>query len=319
MSSESAAASSAAPPSPQQEDKLLQFRAILPPPQQHNGDAVSSNFASLCIESLSAPMRQWLGLRKNDAPDSLHRLIKADAAMELNWPTQQPDIVEAYAQTSYLAFGRVNNINNKKGTSCGAGGDAAAAQVAAAPTFTEERPLRVRIGERNANVDALLAAHGSSSGTFITGWNPCSEMQPDDVNAAAHARMVALVEQEGRSWMEHIGRGDPPPPAADGSSQPVWEEHGLFVLGWTRAQALQMASRFAQNAVVFCEPGLAARLEWTFGPNWPASFSVGVRVTRAGGGDDESTGRITARAAEYDGPLPVPRIYDCTLQLASSR
>jgi hypothetical protein len=155
-------------------------------------------------------------------------------------------------------------------------------------------------------------------------------MQSDEVNAAAHARMVALVEQEGRPWMEHIGRGDPLPPAEDGSPQPVWEEHGLFVLGWTRAQALQMASRFAQNAVVFCEPGLPARLEWTFGPNWPASFSVGVNVHvaqgRAGGGGDDdgaskrvTTGRVTARAAEYDGPLPVPRIYDCTLQLSSSR
>jgi hypothetical protein len=116
--------------------------------------------------------------------------------------------------------------------------------------LTDGRELVVRIGESNAGLDALLAAHGSSHGVFITAHNPRSEPQPDDVNDAANEQMCAILAARRLVAFPHIGR------SPDGE----WSEHGFFVLDLDPTDALTLAADFGQFAIVVTERDKPAEL-----------------------------------------------------------
>ncbi|MFC5676509.1 DUF3293 domain-containing protein [Aeromicrobium endophyticum] len=108
-----------------------------------------------------------------------------------------------------------------------------------------------RIGEHRPDVDAVLDAHGATSGVFITAWNPRSAPTHDDVNADAHARMAGLFAARGFVALPHAGFGE----------DPAWRaEHGFFVLDLPEQAALRLAVEFAQNAVVVVRRGESAQL-----------------------------------------------------------
>lgn len=108
-----------------------------------------------------------------------------------------------------------------------------------------------RIGRPSPGMDGLLARLGARSGTFVTAWNPRSRPAPEAENRAAGARLLAEARARGWRALPHRGQGD----AGD------WPpEEGLLVLDLDRAEALALARRHGQNAVVFCEPGRPAEL-----------------------------------------------------------
>lgn len=115
------------------------------------------------------------------------------------------------------------------------------------------REIVARIGVPSAEMDALLAAHGAGSGTFMTAWNPRSERRPRAGNEAAARRLEAALAAAGRQWLAHEGRGE-------GSD---WTEAGVFVLDLPEEAALDLAARFGQNAVVRVARGEAPRLLFT--------------------------------------------------------
>lgn len=117
--------------------------------------------------------------------------------------------------------------------------------------YAEGQAVGVRIGARSAALDAILRRHGAASGTFITAWNPRSRPADRTANEAAAARLAAAVGALGLAALPHRGVPDHPGWAA---------EEGLFVLGLAEADAVALAERFEQNAVVRIAPGEAARL-----------------------------------------------------------
>lgn len=105
--------------------------------------------------------------------------------------------------------------------------------------------LGVRVGRRSAGADAWLAAHRRPLGCFLTAWNPRSRPMPPRWNARAMAalrralRGVACERGEGA-----LGR---------------WREEMVFA-ALSRHEALRLARRFRQAAIVVVPRGRPARL-----------------------------------------------------------
>jgi putative PIN family toxin of toxin-antitoxin system len=106
----------------------------------------------------------------------------------------------------------------------------------------------LRIGERSAELEALLEAEGAASAAFLTAANPRGE---ETSHAANEAAMQAL--RSSVSWPFREGEGRDP--------QGRWPaEPSLLVIGIPRADAEALGRKFDQNAIVFVEKESAAEL-----------------------------------------------------------
>lgn len=114
-----------------------------------------------------------------------------------------------------------------------------------------EEAIDLRIGDCTEALDDLLSHHGCDRWAFITACNPHSQPLPTEENAARQAELVAFVRERG--WALFDGMGMP----ADSSWQP---EASVLVLGISREDAVGIAKRFRQNAIVVGERGGAAEL-----------------------------------------------------------
>jgi hypothetical protein len=105
--------------------------------------------------------------------------------------------------------------------------------------------IEIRIGRRNAVMDAWLADHGAQTGVLITAWNPRSRRMPCGWNARMQHRLV-----------EHIHRCESV--RADGRLR-RWCEAQLLVLSSKRLAA-RVAIRFRQRGIVVVQRRHPARL-----------------------------------------------------------
>ncbi len=101
--------------------------------------------------------------------------------------------------------------------------------------------IPLRIGERAADLDRLLASSGASGWAIVTPENPDSRIVPIEANERAWARFRADVEEGGWHGMPTVARGD------DGLWPP---ERGLLLLGISRDAALELGRRHGQVAIV---------------------------------------------------------------------
>jgi uncharacterized protein len=106
----------------------------------------------------------------------------------------------------------------------------------------------LRIGERNAALDGLLAQRAVASAAFITAANPRGEPRSDAENEAAMASLRASL-----SWPYLEGEGCDP--------EGRWPaEPSVLVLGIGRGEAQALGRRLEQNAIVFIEKANAPEL-----------------------------------------------------------
>lgn len=127
----------------------------------------------------------------------------------------------------------------------------AAYRATAYTVLLPDGEIVVRVDAPNPPLDRLLAALGARTAVFVTAWNPRSRSRPQAENEAAAARLADEAAARGWRSLPQEGRGD------DG----VWPaEPGLLLLDLGPAEALALAERHGQNAVVWCEVGAAARL-----------------------------------------------------------
>lgn len=113
---------------------------------------------------------------------------------------------------------------------------------------TAESTLTLQIGE---TCDRLLHAHGATTAAFLTAYNPRSRKQSAEDNAAAHRALLEAVARMGKVTLPARGRD----PKGEWPMEP-----GLFILDLTREQALALARRFGQYALVWLESGAPAAL-----------------------------------------------------------
>lgn len=117
-----------------------------------------------------------------------------------------------------------------------------------------EEGIVVRIGAISQELDRLMAFLGARTAVFVTAWNPASRPTDAAANEAAGRALAREVAERGWRALPQEGRGD----AGDWPPEP-----GLLVLDIDRDDALGLAFRFGQNAVVWCEPGRPAELLFT--------------------------------------------------------
>lgn len=113
-----------------------------------------------------------------------------------------------------------------------------------------EPELVLHIGERNPDLDELLAAEGVSTAAFITAANPGGQARSAWENEIANAALVESQTGAGFACYEGEGR------APDGS----WIERSVLVVGISRADAETVGRAFGQNAIVFLTRGLPPEL-----------------------------------------------------------
>ncbi len=109
----------------------------------------------------------------------------------------------------------------------------------------------IRVGERCAPIDALLDAHDAEEWAYVTAHNPGGRRADADANEAAQQRLEAALRASARPVLHGEGVGD------DGGWPP---EPSLLVLGLTRADAVALARRFGQEAIVAGRRGAPAEL-----------------------------------------------------------
>jgi Protein of unknown function (DUF3293) len=138
--------------------------------------------------------------------------------------------------------------------------DAKATALLAAYRATEYRArdaageAGVRIGAHSAAFDALLARNGARRAAFVTAWNPGSEPRPEAENRAAGERLAEAARAMDLRTLPQSG-------VPDGED---WApEEGLLLLDATREQAVAIAERFGQNAIVWVERGKVGELAMT--------------------------------------------------------
>lgn len=115
--------------------------------------------------------------------------------------------------------------------------------------MVREPRVVIRIGEPNGALDELIGP--AASAAFLTAANPRSERRSEEDNRRLTAVLGQALAAGGYRCLAGEGR-DPQGP---------WPaEPSFLVLGIARAEALALARRFEQNALVWCEPGKAPEL-----------------------------------------------------------
>lgn len=114
-------------------------------------------------------------------------------------------------------------------------------------TFFADIPwgrLRLRIGEPNHAVDALLSAEGARSWACVTAYNPGSMALAEHENSKRQEMLEQAVREADFLFFPCSGVGD------DGQWPP---EPSLLIPGITRDQAVDLGRRFGQRAIVLGE------------------------------------------------------------------
>jgi Protein of unknown function (DUF3293) len=104
----------------------------------------------------------------------------------------------------------------------------------------------IRIGESNAELAGLDWA-------FVTACNPGSVRLSDEENSRRMAELEGVVRNRG--WCYYRGHGV----GRDGQWPP---EPSFLIVGISEADAVELARRFGQNAIVAGRPGEPAQLVW---------------------------------------------------------
>jgi hypothetical protein len=117
--------------------------------------------------------------------------------------------------------------------------------------FVPERTLIMRIGQRSAMLDRLMARRGARTAACVTAFNPGSQRRGRGANLAAHRALLAHARRRG--WRHLAAEGRDPAGAWPG-------EASLLVFGLGPAAARQLGRRFRQNAILLIRRGRAPEL-----------------------------------------------------------
>ena len=115
-----------------------------------------------------------------------------------------------------------------------------------------EPEIVLRVGERSAGLDALLAEANAASAAFISSANPYGELTNELENQAARRAFETVITA---SWGWFPGEGRDPDPGGEWPAEP-----SALILDIPLDEAMRIGRAFGQNAIVFVEKGRAPEL-----------------------------------------------------------
>jgi len=119
--------------------------------------------------------------------------------------------------------------------------------------FVAAGRLTIRVGQCHPHVDQLLDEHDCRGWAYITAQNPGSVQLPDEENQRRQFELEEEVTQGG--WQFYRGEGV----GAHGNWPP---EQSVLIVGIGKEEAVKLARRHGQAALVYGERGQQARLVW---------------------------------------------------------
>ena len=132
--------------------------------------------------------------------------------------------------------------------------DAALLEAYGRTTFIADTPqgrLSLRVGQRSAELDSLLAAHDVTTWAYVTAFNPGSVRLTPHENSERQRQLGRAVAELGFVSYPGEGIGD------DGRWPP---EPSLLILGIYRNDAERLGRQYGQLAVVYGERHREAEL-----------------------------------------------------------
>ena len=111
--------------------------------------------------------------------------------------------------------------------------------------------LVIRPGEVCMPLNGLMAALNVETAAFITAYNPLGELMTAELNDGRYRQLLDAIGLGG--WEHYAGEGI----GDDGSWEP---EQSVLILGASSKAARELGDRFGQNAIVFVQAHLPAKL-----------------------------------------------------------
>ena len=99
----------------------------------------------------------------------------------------------------------------------------------------------LKIGVYSEQLSQMYAKTGSNSAVFITAYNPYSQIQPKEINEAAHKSLLTDLAVSSIYWVEGMGY--------DINSD--WQEASFLALGISLELGSQIGTQYGQNAIVW--------------------------------------------------------------------
>ena len=113
------------------------------------------------------------------------------------------------------------------------------------------RAIRLRIGKPNPEADRLLSECDVTTAAFITAWNPGSVLLSEAENKRRQQSMEREIQYAGFRFLRGRGEG----------IDPAWTaEESILIFGISKPDAIAIADRFGQLAIVWHERGQASAL-----------------------------------------------------------
>jgi hypothetical protein len=109
----------------------------------------------------------------------------------------------------------------------------------------------LNVGIRSTELNRLHNRFGVCCSAFLTAWNPYSVVRDARDNATRQAALVARLHEQSLPFLSGVGQ----------HPKGQWPaEASVLVLGLGRDQAIAVATRFEQNAVLWCGPATVPEL-----------------------------------------------------------
>jgi sugar phosphate isomerase/epimerase len=110
--------------------------------------------------------------------------------------------------------------------------------------YSAETPLgtiRLRVGERNEELAALLKRYGATRWAYVTAFNPGSQQLASEENFQRQSQLEDSLRHQMLTFFPGEGVGDD-------SSWP--SEKSVLILNISRERAIHLAREFGQNAIL---------------------------------------------------------------------
>lgn len=105
-----------------------------------------------------------------------------------------------------------------------------------------ESPINLRIGQASQQLKGILKAHKVTTASFITAFNPYSEILNDRENLEAQESLCADIKTLGYSMSNGYGQDE---------AEEWPREKSVLALGITESQAEALADKYGQNGYVW--------------------------------------------------------------------